>query len=91
MPETSSEAIDNSKKVDSLTHEQMRARRPNVNGRLMLNKESNIFAGVLAGIADFTGANPKAVRIIFVIATILSGGIVAIGYILLWLLLPAQS
>ncbi len=91
MPETIPEATENSNKIDNLTHEQMRARRPNVSGRLMLNKETNIFAGVLAGIADYTGANPKAVRIIFVIATILSGGIAAIGYILLWLLLPAQT
>lgn len=85
MPEITAE---NPKKVDSLTHEQMRARRPNVDGRLTLNKENKVLAGVLAGIADFTGANPKVIRVIFVIATLLSAGITAIGYVLLWLLLP---
>jgi len=83
--------MDKSKKIDSLEHEQMRARRPNVQGRLKRDTDNKVFAGVLAGIADFTGANPTTVRIIFVVATLLSAGIVAIGYVLLWMLLPSKS
>jgi len=82
---------DKSKKVDSLKHEQMRARRPNVQGRLKRDVNNKVVAGVLAGIANFTGANPITLRIIFVVATLLSAGIVAIGYVLLWLLLPVKK
>ncbi len=78
------------RKVDGLEHEQMRARRPNVGGRLARNAEGKVFAGVLSGIAEYTGANPKVVRALFVVATLLSAGIVAIGYLLLWMLLPAK-
>ena len=46
--------MDKSKKVDSLEHEQMRARRPNVQGRLKRDTDNKVLAGVLAGIADFT-------------------------------------
>jgi len=83
--------MDTSKKVDGLEHEQMRARRPNVQGRLKLNKENKMLGGVLSGIATYTGANPTIVRTIFVIATLLSAGIVAIGYFLLWILLPSSN
>lgn len=82
---------DKTKKVDSLKHEQMRARRPNVQGRLRRDSDNKLVAGVLAGIADFTGANPMVVRTIFVVATLLSAGIVAIGYLLLWMLLPTKN
>lgn len=85
------ESMNNSKKIDGLEHEQMRARRPNVQGRLKRVKDGKLVAGILAGIADYTGANPTIVRILFGIATLLSAGIVAIGYVLLWLLLPVQS
>ena len=80
-----------SKRIDGLSHEQMRARRPNIEGRLKRHKEGKMLGGILAGIAKYTGANPTTIRIIFVVATLLSAGIVAIGYVLLWLLLPSDA
>jgi len=73
---------------DSLPHDQRRARRPDTTRRLTRSRHNRIFTGVLGGIAEYVGASPKTVRVIFSLATVLSGGILAVGYLLLWWLLP---
>jgi phage shock protein PspC (stress-responsive transcriptional regulator) len=46
---------------------------------------------VAAGIAHFVGSEPRAVRWLLVLTTLLSLGIGALIYALLWLLLPAND
>jgi phage shock protein C len=74
---------------DSLAHDERRARRPNTTRRLTRSRHDRVLTGVLGGIAEYVGANPRTVRALFAVATLLSGGVLGIGYLLLWWLLPA--
>ena len=76
---------------DSLPHDQRRARRPGTAQRLRRSRTDRVLTGVLGGIAAFVGANPRTVRVVFSVATFLSGGILIIGYLLLWWLLPQET
>lgn len=73
---------------DSLPHDQRRARRPDTTRKLTRSRNDRALTGVLGGIAAYVGANPKTVRLLFALSTLLSGGILAVGYLLLWWLLP---
>lgn len=73
---------------DALPHDQRRARRPNTAKRLTRSRRNRVFTGVLGGVAEYVGANPTTVRLIFSVATLLSGGLLVIGYLLLGWLLP---
>jgi phage shock protein PspC (stress-responsive transcriptional regulator) len=77
---------------DPLTHEQRRARRP-AGGDVPLRRarEGRRIAGIAAGIATFVGADPRTVRALFVLTIPLSLGLSVAGYLLLWLLLPADD
>ena len=75
---------------DPLPHDQRRARRPQTNAKLTRSRNDRVLTGVLGGIAEFVGTSPRAVRIIYSVATFLSGGILAIGYLLLWWLMPLE-
>ena len=77
-------------RVDRLPHDQRRARRPNTDKKLMRSRE-RVLGGVAGGVAEYLNANPTAVRWGFGIVLIFSGGIFAIAYGLLWLLLPAPE
>ena len=76
---------------DKLPHQQMRSRRPNSNRRLVRVPDKALVAGICAGIADYTGTNPVHLRVLFGVACLLSAGVVAISYPLLWLLLPKDN
>ncbi len=73
---------------DSLPHDQRRARRPNTGKRLTRSRRNRVLTGVLGGVAEYVGANPTAVRVVFSVATLLSSGLLIIAYGLLWWLLP---
>jgi len=73
---------------DSLPHDQRRARRPDTTRKLTRSRRDRVLTGVLGGISEYVGANPRTVRILFAVVTFLSGGILGIGYLLLWWLLP---
>ncbi len=73
---------------DSLPHDQRRARRPDTTRKLTRSRRDRVLTGVLGGISEYVGANPRTVRVVFAVATFLSGGILLIGYLLLWWLLP---
>jgi signal transduction histidine kinase len=51
-------------------------------------REGKLAGGIAAAVADRTGVDVTLVRIIFVVATLLSSGIVLTLYVLAWLLLP---
>jgi phage shock protein PspC (stress-responsive transcriptional regulator) len=72
-----------------LRHDQRRARRPAAERPLVRRMTGRRLGGVSSGIADFVGADVRIIRALWVVSFVLSLGIVLIGYVLLWILLPA--
>ncbi|MGY6554272.1 MAG: envelope stress response membrane protein PspC [Wenzhouxiangella sp.] len=58
--------------------------------RLYRDKDRAILGGVCAGLADWTGVNRGALRIIVVIMAFPFTFVMVAGYIALWLLLPKR-
>jgi len=52
---------------------------------------SKVLGGVAGGIANFIGIDPVIIRVLFVLLSFSSFGLVALGYILLWILVPAKE
>jgi len=44
--------------------------------------------GVCGGIAEFVNAEPRTVRVIYLLSALPSLGFTLVGYFLLWLLIP---
>lgn len=51
-------------------------------------REGSWFAGVCAGIAAYAGIDPVIVRLAFILATVFSGGIVILVYLVLMFVMP---
>jgi signal transduction histidine kinase len=51
-------------------------------------REGRLAGGIAAGLADRTGYDVTLVRIVLVVATLLTSGIVMVLYVLAWLLVP---
>ena len=75
---------------DYLPHDQSRARRPPTFKRLRRSRD-RVVAGVAGGVAEYIGARPTAVRWVFAVVIVLSGGVFLVAYALLTLLLPAAQ
>ena len=60
-----------------------------MNGRFLINRSDGKIMGVAAGLADYTGVDPTIIRLGFVAATLLTGPVVILFYILAGLLTPA--
>lgn len=73
-----------------LVHDHRRARRPVAGAGLARSGSDRVLAGISGGIAQFIGANPRVVRVLWIVSLPLSGGLTAIAYLLLWLLLPLE-
>ncbi len=58
--------------------------------RLYRNKKRGILAGVCAGIADWTGINLTALRVVVILLALPFTAVMIIGYLALALLVPAQ-
>ena len=58
--------------------------------RLYRNRERGLIAGVCAGIADWTGFNLTALRVIVILLAIPFTAVMVIGYLALALLLPIK-
>ncbi|NKI35950.1 envelope stress response membrane protein PspC [Wenzhouxiangella sp. XN79A] len=58
--------------------------------RLYRNRERGLIAGVCAGIADWTGFNLTALRVVVVLLAIPFTAVMVIGYLVLALLLPVK-
>jgi phage shock protein C len=61
-----------------------------MNGRFLINRGDAKLMGVAAGVADYTGVNPTIVRLGFIAATLLTGPVMILFYILAGLLAPHQ-
>src|SRR5688572_8678384 len=59
--------------------------------RLYLVKEGEMIAGVCNGLAAYFGVDPTIVRLVFVVLLFLSGGLVAIAYLVLMFVVPAAK
>ena len=59
--------------------------------RLYLVREGEMIAGVCNGIAAYFGIDPTIVRLAFVLLLFLSGGLVAIAYLVLMIVLPTAK
>jgi phage shock protein C len=57
---------------------------------LYRDKSKGVIAGVCAGLAEYFGATPVLLRLIFVLLAF-SGGPAALAYIILWIILPDKS
>jgi phage shock protein PspC (stress-responsive transcriptional regulator) len=75
---------------DALRHDHRRARRPAAAARLG-RSHRRLIGGVAAGVAEFTGADPKTVRWLWLITLPLSGGLTAVAYLALWAMLPGPG
>ena len=53
-----------------------------MNGRFLLNRNNAKVMGVAAGLADWTGVDVLAVRLALVVATLLSGPVAILLYII---------
>ena len=67
------------------------ARGPRGRGPLRRAQDDRLAGGVAAGLAARTGFDVTIIRIVIVVATVLSGGFVALLYVLAWLMLPAAG
>jgi phage shock protein C len=59
-------------------------------GHFLINRADAKVLGVAAGFADYTGVDPTIVRLAFVAATLLTGPVMILFYILAGLLAPHQ-
>ena len=72
-------------------HGLLRWRGPRGRGPLRRRQSDRLAGGVAAGLASRLGFDVNVVRIAFVVATVFTGGTFAVGYVLAWLLVPADG
>ncbi len=60
--------------------------------KLYRSRKNAIFGGVIAGIVQYFGwsLDISLVRLLFVIITLLTNGVLIIAYIVAWLIIPIQ-
>jgi phage shock protein C len=61
-----------------------------MNGRFLINRGDAKVMGVAAGVADYTGVDVTLVRLGLVAATLLTGPVMILFYVLAGLLAPAR-
>jgi len=61
-----------------------------MNGRFLINRRGAKVMGVAAGLADYTGVDATLIRLGFIAATLLTGPVMILFYVLAGLLAPAQ-
>ena len=58
--------------------------------QLRRSRTDKVVAGVCGGFARYLGIDPVVARVIYVVATLVSGGVLIFGYALLWLIMPEE-
>ncbi|QNN51496.1 PspC domain-containing protein [Nocardioides mesophilus] len=58
--------------------------------RLVRSRDDRWVAGVCGGIGAYAGIDPNVVRLLAVLAALLSCGTAVIAYIVAWVLMPEQ-
>jgi phage shock protein C len=59
-----------------------------MNGRFLINRRDAKAMGVAAGLADYTGIDPTLIRLGFVAATLVTGPVMILFYLLAGWLAP---
>ncbi len=67
------------------------ARGPRGRGPWRRARSGRLAGGVAAGLASRLGWDANAVRLALIVATVVTGGFVAVGYVMAWLLVPADG
>jgi phage shock protein PspC (stress-responsive transcriptional regulator) len=59
---------------------------------LRRSRSDRVIVGVCGGLADFFGLSPTGVRVVYVLASVLSAAFPGIiVYLMLWLLIPQED
>ena len=61
-----------------------------MNQRFLINRGDAKVMGVAAGLADYTGVDPTMIRLAFIAATLITGPVMILFYVLTGLLAPHQ-
>jgi len=61
-----------------------------MNGRFLINRSDAKLMGVASGVADYTGVDATLIRLGFVAATLITGPVMILFYVLTGLLAPKQ-
>jgi len=59
--------------------------------RLYRSRDERMISGVSGGLGVYFGIDPALVRVLWVLGTLLSGGLVLIGYLVLWIVVPEEG
>src|SRR5687768_13630579 len=59
-----------------------------MNQRLYRSRTDSVLGGVAGGVAEYLDADPSIVRIIWAILGIVTGGILIVLYIVMWIVVP---
>src|SRR4029453_740967 len=62
-----------------------------MNGRFLINRRDAKVMGVAAGLADYTGIDPLLIRLGFIAATLITGPVMILFYVLTGWLAPQQK
>ena len=53
-----------------------------MNGRFLINRQDGKLMGVAAGLGDWTGVDPLMIRLAMVVATLITGPVMILLYVL---------
>jgi len=59
--------------------------------RLYRSTRDKMVAGVAAGLGDYVGIDPTAVRLLLVVATFISGPVAPLLYLAAWCVVPRED
>lgn len=59
--------------------------------RLTRSRKDRVIAGVCGGLANYLNVDPTLVRLIFAILVFVSGGVLIVAYIVMWLIVPEET
>ena len=59
--------------------------------RLARSHKDRLLGGVAGGLGEYLGVDPTLVRLLFVLAVVVTGGAVLLAYPVLWVVVPPAS
>lgn len=58
---------------------------------LRRSRTERLLGGVCGGFARYLGIDPVAARVLYVLATLVTGGAMALAYVVFWIMIPEES
>ncbi|MEN6518472.1 MAG: PspC domain-containing protein [Methanospirillum sp.] len=58
---------------------------------LKRSRTNRMVAGVCGGIGEYLDIDPNVIRLIWVVVTVLTGGVGILAYLLAWLIMPEDT